>query len=302
MSDTPATTPGRQVLEHLLDDERASAIAVSTLVDARSPETINDTEIATLFREGDVFIPDLDTPEAWLAWAHRLQNAASAYMWVLGKWWAEGEHHYGDLRRLLKSPNWRGPNKYQTCANAAYVYRRFKGQIDFALPFYHYAAFASLPAEPRRQVLREAVKFIEHHNRAPTRKFVKHLADQYRGTSLKRHHGPPVPDDEQSAPPPEDMWQAAQSYPDQGLPSEPVVSGTDQSSGPPADQGGVSVPLEADDDARTTLSRALGIVVALERIDEQLQLEPSTLSQLQQTDGLRTRLDKLKCLHLMTDE
>lgn len=69
--------------------------------------------------EGDMVEVD------WIETGKILAKADAAMQWLIGDWWAYGEHKYGDRRALVESDDWEGPS-FDTCAKAAKVARAFE--------------------------------------------------------------------------------------------------------------------------------------------------------------------------------
>ena len=101
--------------------------------------------------------PDLAF-ETWAKFGLELARRSSTLMWLIGDWWAYGQHRYGERLALVEGADWQGP-AYQTCMNVASVCGRFEtSRRREALSFSHHAEVASLPAESADGLLDAAAR------------------------------------------------------------------------------------------------------------------------------------------------
>ena len=100
-------------------------------------------------------LPEGMTEKEWLAAGEALCRVEGGVQWWIGDWWVYGEHHYGDRKALVESPDWKGPS-FQACANAASVARAFEtSRRREVLTFSHHVEVASLPPEQADALLDE---------------------------------------------------------------------------------------------------------------------------------------------------
>ena len=89
--------------------------------------------------------PNLPFDE-WREIGAQLRRARARLAWLIGDWWAYGEHKDGDRKALVESEDWDGP-QFQTCMNTAAICRAFSdtSRRRENLSFKHHAEVASLP-------------------------------------------------------------------------------------------------------------------------------------------------------------
>jgi hypothetical protein len=84
--------------------------------------------------------------EDWATVGRTLDEFAQSSQWLIGDWWAFGEHRYGCRKALVDGGDWQGPSP-QSCMDAASVCRQFAetSRRREVLSFSHHREVAALP-------------------------------------------------------------------------------------------------------------------------------------------------------------
>jgi ribosome-binding protein aMBF1 (putative translation factor) len=108
--------------------------------------------------EKSLQLPEDTTEDQWLRIGEQLANLHNGIQWIIGDWWAFGNHKYGDRKKLFKDGKWNGLS-FQTCVDYGVTSRAYPESKSRDLPISHrhYKTVADLPAKHAAALLDEAV-------------------------------------------------------------------------------------------------------------------------------------------------
>jgi len=107
--------------------------------------------------EKSLQLPEDTTEDQWLRIGEQLANLHVGIQWIIGDWWAFGNHKYGDRKKLFKDGKWNGLT-YQTCKDYGMVSRAFPEKSSRNdLSFTAHRAVADLPSKQANALLDEAM-------------------------------------------------------------------------------------------------------------------------------------------------